>query len=266
MQMKEQNGIATTASFLDGLRDAASSVLMLDYDGTLAPFQIDRHRANPYPGVLPLLEEILQSGKTRIIIITGRPISEVQALLHPLSGIEIWGAHGLDHLLADGTRRQIVIDPELAEFLSQAEERVRSKGMSSLIEVKPGGVAVHWRGLSEDEIEQIQSRTLQEWTSLTEQQRLKLLRFEGGLELRVIRPDKGDAIAAVLKKLTADTPVAFLGDDLTDEDGFAVLTDRGLSILVRDEYRETHAKAWLRPPQELLHFFEQWLSRTSRTT
>jgi trehalose 6-phosphate phosphatase len=51
-----------------------------------------------------------------------------------------------------------------------------------------------------------------------------------------------------------------LGDDLTDEDAFQVLEGRGLSILVRAAYRETIARAWLRPPQELIAFLEQWRS------
>jgi trehalose-phosphatase len=260
--MSEQIGIAAAESFLNTLTNATTSVLMLDYDGTLAPFQIDRERAYPYPGILPLLQEILRSSNTRIIIVTGRPIHEVQALLQPLSGIEIWGAHGLDHLLAGGTREQVEIDPELSEFLEQAEEKIRTRGLSRLIEVKPGGVAVHWRGLSEGVIEKVQSETFEEWTNLAAHPGLKLLQFEGGLELRITRPDKGDAIATVLKKLDTNTPVAFLGDDLTDEDGFRVLADRGLSVLVRDQFRDTSAKAWLKPPDELLKFLEQWLSRT----
>jgi trehalose-phosphatase len=259
--MSDPQQINSASDFLLNLCNAPASVLMLDYDGTLAPFQINRHKAYPYPGVLPLLEEIQQTGKTRIIVITGRPIEEVQNLLRPFRGIEIWGAHGLEHQLADGTRRQVPITPEFTSLLEQAREWLAANGMADLTEVKPGGVAVHWRGLTEEGIARVGSKTIAGWTALAEHAGLKLLHFEGGLELRIIRPDKGDAVAAVLKGLDQSIPVAFLGDDITDEDAFQKLAGRGLSILVRSEYRQTEAKMWLKPPHELTGFLSEWLSR-----
>jgi trehalose-6-phosphatase len=55
--------------------------------------------------------------------------------------------------------------------------------------------------------------------------------------------------------------VAFLGDDLSDEAAFRAVRrigKRGLSVLVRREFRETAAEIWLRPPGELLCFLERW--------
>jgi trehalose 6-phosphate phosphatase len=129
-----------------------------------------------------------------------------------------------------------------------------------MAEIKPGGIAVHWRGLTDAEIERLRTQTLGGWSALAERPGLKLLHFEGGLELRVAHPDKGDVIVAILEDLDPRAQVAFLGDDLTDEDAFHALDDRGLSILVRSAYRETKAKAWLKPPHELISFLEQWLS------
>lgn len=247
-----------TSAFLESLASAPSSALLLDYDGTLAPFQIERDHAYPYPGIVPILQAIQQNGRTELIIITGRPIHEVQRLLLPLTGIEIWGAHGLDHVLSDGTSQQVEIDPSLQAGLTHAKDWLTRKDMLSLAEVKPGGIAIHWRGLPDDRIEQVRSCTLHGWSAVA-QDGLKLLEFEGGLELRVTRPDKGDAIAAILQRLGPSTPVAFLGDDLTDEDGFRRLQNHGLSVLVRKEHRETAAQAWLRPPEELIVFLQQWL-------
>jgi len=97
-------------------------------------------------------------------------------------------------------------------------------------------------------------------TPLAERSALKLLQFEAGLELRVSHPDKGDAIRSILGSLDDSVPIAFLGDDITDEDAFRVLRGRGLTVLVRTDYRETTAEAWLRPPTELIDFLEAWRS------
>jgi len=187
----------------------------------------------------------------------------VRALLGSLSNLEIWGAHGLEHLLADGTYRQATIDSEILTVLEKARKWAETIGFAPLIETKPGGVAIHWRGLADTEIEKTQALAQEEWTSFVGESGLKLLRFDGGLELRTARPDKGDAVAAILKESDTNAPVAFLGDDLTDEDAFQALGERGLSVLVRSEYRETRANTWLRPPHELISFLEQWLSSLS---
>jgi trehalose-6-phosphatase len=52
--------------------------------------------------------------------------------------------------------------------------------------------------------------------------------------------------------------VAYLGDDLTDEDAFRALKGKGLSVLVRKESRTTEADCWLKPPDELLDFLKKW--------
>jgi len=251
---------AILTDFFSQLSLAPTSALLLDYDGTLAPFQSERNHAYPYAGIVPILESIMHCGKTRVIVITGRPVHEVQTLLDPLKSFEIWGAHGLEHLLVDGTYRQAIIDPNAAMSLVRAEDWLKISGLSSRSEIKPGGIAIHWRGLPDAEIESIRTSTYKSWKTLAEQPGLKLLDFEGGLELRVTHPDKGDAIVEILKNLDGKVKIAFLGDDLTDEDGFRVLNGRGLSVLVRSEYRETKAKVWLKPPHELVDFLKQWLN------
>jgi len=251
------------AKFLNRLNTASASVLMLDYDGTLAPFHIDRARAYPYPEVVPILEKIVQCGKSRVVLVTGRPAVEIKALLSPLDHFEIWGSHGLEYVSRDGSYRRVAIDSHTAALLSQAEAWLSETDLAPMAEIKPGGIAIHWRGMPDAEIEKIQARTREGWSALAQQPELKLLEFEAGLELRVASPDKGDAIASILGDSNADTPIAYLGDDLTDEDAFCTLSDRGLTVLVRTEYRETRARVWLRPPHELIEFLEQWLTRIS---
>lgn len=56
--------------------------------------------------------------------------------------------------------------------------------------------------------------------------------------------------------------VAYLGDDQTDEDAFRALEklgEHGLSVLVRTHVRETAADIWIKPPEQLIEFLENWL-------
>ena len=63
------------------LSNSSERVLMLDYDGTLAPFKIRPEQAVPYPGVVDLLDAVMQQADTRVVIVSGRRASEVAALL-----------------------------------------------------------------------------------------------------------------------------------------------------------------------------------------
>ena len=47
--MKVLERHVTYGAFLERLRSASARVLLLDYDGTLAPFVVDRTVALPYP-------------------------------------------------------------------------------------------------------------------------------------------------------------------------------------------------------------------------
>jgi trehalose 6-phosphate phosphatase len=251
-------------AFLQQLKTAPSSALLLDYDGTLAPFHVDRNRAFPYPRAISILEKIAaQSGRTKVIIISGRPIVELRALLAPMNNLEMWGTHGLERQLSNGSYSCVPINEEDAEALAKAQEWIVAAGLLSTAEIKLGGIAIHWRGLSRAEAKNVQSLTLDGWTKIAEQSRLKLLQFEAGLELRVSHPDKGDAVTAILADLEPRAPVAYLGDDLTDEDAFRVLNGQGLTVLVKDTYRETNADTWIRPPRELIDLLERWLINIS---
>ena len=84
-----------------------------------------------------------------------------------------------------------------------------------------------------------------------------------GVELHVSWPNKGDPVRGILAGLSDDTPVACLGNDITDEEAFRALHNRGLTGLVRREFRETSAEVWLRPPEVLLQFLGAWLKSCS---
>ena len=62
----------------------------------------------------------------------------------------------------------------------------------------------------------------------------------------------------VLSQTSENSAVAYLGDDMTDEDAFQAVKARGLAVLVRPQFRPTAADVWLRPPEELVAFMQHW--------
>lgn len=246
--------------FLDGLARSREAALLLDYDGTLAPFRVDRHRAVPYPGVSVLLQEIINTGHTRVLVITGRRAEDIVPLLGVTPPPEIWGAYGLQRLGPDGSCEMPKIGENVARALAEAEQWLREAGIGNLGEMKPASVAVHWRGLGDSVVEHVRNVVLQRWHLIADRAQMILQDFDGGLEIQMPGSNKGDALRDLTMNLEPGIPIAYLGDDQTDEDAFRVVQSQGLGILVRPEWRETSAEAWLRPPGELVNFLFQWLA------
>src|SRR5215469_5850578 len=246
--------------FFDDLSRAPQSALLVDYDGTLAAFQLERDRAFPYPGVSILLTEIMNAGHTRVVVVTGRPAQEVGPLLGIEPCPEIWGVDGLQRLRSDGPCELPHLDEPATQALGQADTWLDEVGLQNLAEHKPGGLAVHWRGLPPGEQEDIREIVSRRWLPVADDARMVLQEFDGGLEMNMPDGKKGDAVRTILNELSGETSVAYLGDDETDEDAFNAVADRGLRVLVRPEWRETAADIWLKPPAELLVFLCEWLA------
>jgi trehalose 6-phosphate phosphatase len=245
---------------------AASPLLLLDYDGTLAPFHVDRFQARPWPDIRELLNSIQKQKRTRIAVITGRPAEEIVPLIGLDTAPEVWGLHGAERLYADGRRERETIAPGIEEKLDELKRELRRDAFGGLFEEKPNAAVMHWRGAAPAKALAIEARTRALFEPLAEMEGLTLLKFECGLELRAGR-DKGGAVRAILAEAGAGGPVHFpavyLGDDFTDETAFASMKGRGLSVLVRPEWRATLADVWLRPPGELKSFLRKWLAASS---
>ncbi|MBD3256896.1 trehalose-phosphatase [candidate division GN15 bacterium] len=238
---------------------AQQSALLLDYDGTLAPFVEDRYEAVPYPGVRRRLEALRDNPSVHLAIISGRWSRDLVPLLGIDPAPEIWGCHGGELRLPDGTVRNAELADHTIKGLVTIEDWVKLQGWEERIERKPASVAVHWRGLPTDEADTMSRRINRRWQHAVDDFALKLHRFDGGIEFRAAGIHKGGAIRSIIRDLPEDTPIAYLGDDRTDEDAFDALGDRGLKVLVRSEFRDTAANVWLKPPDELLAFLDRWL-------
>lgn len=260
--MKVLNPETNLDIFYKKLSKASQRALLLDYDGTLAPFQIEPNKAYPYSGVTKILNRILQSGKTRLVIITGRWIKDLLPLLQLEEQPEIWGSHGMERLKRDGSYAIATMDENALKGLVAADEWIEAMGFSNRCEKKPGCIAIHWRGLSKDEIFSIKEEVEPNWTLIAKSWGLKLGEFDGGLEIRVPGLNKGDALKTILQEMEKDYVAVYLGDDLTDEDAFNAIKSKGIGVLVRKDFRPTAADLWIKPPEELIDFLSKWLLGT----
>lgn len=233
-------------------------LLMLDYDGTLAPFNKDRERAVPYPGVVEILSTLPVTGSHRYVLISGRKAREAARMLGINPSPETWGCHGLERLLPSGKLHTSLISTRLRTALARARAEARAwPAPPAALETKGTSLCMHVRGLPEEEASVLLSRTRSAWGRIAEQNDLELLPFDGGLELRQPGSGKDKAVLRLLRE-HPESILAYLGDDLTDEDAFKVMGKDSLPILACAAPRRTGALFHIRPPEEVLHFLRAW--------
>ena len=244
--------------FMQSVRNACERVLMLDYDGTLAPFSVRRNDAVPYEGVEEVLNVIMAQRDSRVVIVSGRRAAEIGNLLHLKKRPEVWGSHGWERVLEDGSYIMHRLPEDAGKALDDVRSMLTKETEAGYCEQKPASVAVHWRGLESKKAEELQCKAEGLLAGICLSSELEAAGFDGGMEFRVPGRDKGAAVETILSECHVGAAAAYLGDDMTDEDAFSSMGRRGLSVLVRRELRETSAGIRISPPGELRDFLHAW--------
>jgi trehalose-phosphatase len=220
--------------------------------------------AKPYAGVPERLTRLAGIPQIRLAILSGRPVKDFSSLLPHELNLEIWGSHGRERLCADGSYQTVPLNPIQKGYFAEFEKVITSEGFAFALEHKVGSLALHTRGLDIENANRIIKAVRKHYETFALRENslsLEWLSFDGGIEIRGRGWTKGDAVASILAEFPSDVPVACLGDDQTDEDAFRMLEKRvnAASVLVRSRLKETAAKWWLTPPQELLAFLDRYL-------
>jgi len=128
---------ATLETFFNAFKGAAPPLLLLDYDGTMASFRVDRFEAHPYAGVPELLARIQRDGQTRLAVVTGRPAGEIGPLLRLRPALEVWGLHGAERLSPTGHRSLESASPQALAKLDELRVRLNNDSLGGIFEDKP---------------------------------------------------------------------------------------------------------------------------------
>jgi trehalose 6-phosphate phosphatase len=213
-------------------RPARDWALFLDFDGTLAEIAEHPDDVNIHPPLPSTLAAVSEALDGALAIVSGRPLRQIDALLAPLT-LPVAGLHGLERRDAGG---RVVRAESPAGELESARRALAEfvRGAPDLVlEDKGLTLALHFRRAPtrRAECRRAVDRALAKGSGA-----LHVLEGKMVYEIKPTGVDKGKAIAAFLGEppFAGRVPV-FAGDDVTDEDGFALVNGRGgVSIRVGD--------------------------------
>lgn len=219
--------------------------LFLDYDRTLTPIvprPEDATLSDTMRGLLSRLAE-----RHKVIILSGRDWRDLQQMVG-LDQLFYAGSHGFDLRAPRGLRTQYDAAAKALPDLDAAERELRERIEDiegAHIERKKFTITAHYRGVQDDdevsEVGQAVDDVVREHEGLRKASGKKMFSLQPNIPW-----DKGLALLWLKEVLGLSRQayvILYIGDDVTDEDAFAILRshDLGIGIRVAERPIETDA-------------------------
>lgn len=203
----------------------AQAALFLDVDGTLLELAPTPESVVVGAETLALLDAARRRLDGALALISGRPLTDLDRLFAP-HRLAAAGTHGLEWRLGEGAETRRMTTPAgWREALEPALQDFAARDDGLLLEDKGHALALHYRGAParQAEAEALAGQLLR---SLA--QPARLLRGKMVLEFLPAGTDKGRAIETFMNEAPwRDRVPVFIGDDVTDEAGFAMVNRLG---------------------------------------
>lgn len=228
----------------------AEASLFLDLDGTIAPLCVTPDAVAPDPARTQLLRRLQEQLRGRLAIVSGRTIASVDAILEGACRA-VAGVHGLQRRSALGLLESENVCPRVARAAAEMALFARHcPGL--LVEEKGVSAALHYRGAPK-----AAAAVMEFAARIAQAETLEIQPGNMVVELRLPGPDKGAAVRAFMNELPfrGTTPV-YVGDDLTDEAGFAAAAALGGRGVLVAAHRQSAARAWIEDSGAVL----RWLA------
>jgi trehalose 6-phosphate phosphatase len=198
--------------------------LFLDVDGTLLDIALHPAAVRVDAALRGLLARLAGAAGGALALVSGRAVADVESLFAPLR-LCVAGQHGAERRDFAGRLHRQVRQPVGLRVAAERLGRFVDARPGLVLENKGLNIAVHYRIAPgyERELADEFARLIAELGEDFELQAGKMV-----FELKPAGQSKGGAIAQFMHEdpFTGRVPV-FVGDDLTDESGFAVANQLG---------------------------------------
>jgi trehalose-phosphatase len=236
----------------------AKGLLMLfDFDGTLSPI-VDF----PSQAILPRhwrnrLKRLSRLPNITVGMVTGRALEDIRKRAG-IPGIIYAAAHGYE--ITRGHRQLLKVGTAhrrpLKKLAGQLSEEL-SKISGTEVEFKGHAVAVHYRRVKAPRRAAVIRKAKKIALPHLDKQGWQITGGKMVLEVRPAKQwNKGDAVKWIWKHVAPSFLPCYIGDDVTDEDAFRIIGNRGITIRVGRK-RNSHAQYYVNNIEELVPWMKE---------
>ncbi len=203
---------------------ARKRLILLDYDGTLIRFYNRPEEAVPGEVIRELLHRLAANPLNRVVLVSGRDAATLSQWFGS-TGVDLAAEHGSIYLPYSGktTRLPEVMPPSWKAAVKALMQKYTEQVPGSFIEEKNYTIAWHYRTAEDITVETSRLKLTKDLMILNEQKEFDILQGNKVLEVKNVHVNKGKFVSDLILSEDFDFVVA-LGDDVTDEDMFSVLT------------------------------------------
>ena len=239
--------------------------LFIDYDGTLTPIVKYPDKAVIPEDMRNILRDLSTKRGYSIGIISGRALKDIKRMVG-LERIIYVGNHGLE-IEGSKIKFESQISSQLFSIIRNLKEELTnklSKIKGIFVEDKDVTLSVHYR-LATRSSYLLAKKIIEEVIQpFLVRNKIKVSYGKKVIEIKPpVQWNKGRVVAWLLARQTfilGDHPIMpiYLGDDVTDEDAFGMLKNKGLTIYV-GKPKKSQAKYYLKDTREVFEFLKKIL-------
>ncbi|MDD5156087.1 MAG: trehalose-phosphatase [Candidatus Omnitrophica bacterium] len=237
-----------------------SLFIFLDFDGTLTPIVKTPDKAELSAKFRTLLGKIAESQNLKLAFISGRGLADIKNKIGIKNAIYS-GNHGLE-IEGPKIKFSLFSLPGYRKTLERIKNDLK-QNISSVrgifVEDKGLSLSLHYRQAEKKLIPRIKTIFHETVISYLAGNKIKVRSGKMVLEIRPpVEWDKGRVVLWLLARQIfaakkEDVLPVYIGDDVTDEDAFKALRNKGLTIFV-GKPKESYARYYLKSPNEVMRF------------
>ncbi len=215
------------------VEETDSLLLLLDYDGTLAPYTPTPELARPDGALLALLRALAARPDTELHVVSGRARETLEQWLGTLPAW-LHAEHGFWSRAPGSTQwtPAAEVGASWREPVLAILRDTTARTPGSLIEVKAVAIAWHWR-LADLETGARRANELRlHLNQVLSNQPVEIIAGHRVLEIRPHGVHKGRIVPPLAPERLARTAILAIGDDRTDEDLYAALPPEAITVRV----------------------------------
>ncbi|MDR0432955.1 MAG: trehalose-phosphatase [Bifidobacteriaceae bacterium] len=247
------------ATALDQMANAHRPLVALDFDGTLAPFQVNPSLSRIPPAGVAALRRLVAVPELALAVVTGRSLTDLMTVADLPVGTRLAGDHGAQFGVIDDAGpilEPVHLTPDQSSLLTAVMAALNELvGDGAWVEPKTTRAVLHTRPMASAEQASAKRELARQ---IGAELGANVLDGKEMVELAVVKATKAQALA----KLRADHRagiVLFAGDDVTDETVLTTLTRDDVGIKVGPGH--SGATVRLADPAEMVQFLTDLADR-----